>query len=228
MCVHGAWELTPQRVAVHLPTATAVLADLHLGYAEARQRRGDAVPAQSLGALLQPLARVLAQFRVQRVLAAGDLFEDGFEPGLADAFVAWLAQHDTELIGVVPGNHDRAFAIDRSPQAWPMALWPQGYRLDDWLVVHGDGTLPDQPIVCGHLHPSCRAAGRTWPCYLVGPRRIVLPAYSTDARGAGLDRWTGYRCFVPVGSEVLDFGSHQSRSRRGARARARATRRLPG
>jgi metallophosphoesterase superfamily enzyme len=224
MRVHGVWQLTPERVAVHRVTATAVLADLHLGYAQARQRRGDAVPAPGFDAMLQPLARVLAQFRVRCLLVAGDLFEDGVDPVLADAFVAWVAGHDVELIGVVPGNHDRPFDTERSPESWPMPLWPGGFRLDDWLVVHGDDALPERPIVCGHLHPSCRVAGRNWPCYLVGPRRIVLPAYSTDARGAGLQRWSGYRCLVPVGSEVLDFGYHNPRSRRGQRA----TRRLPG
>ena len=30
------WLLTPERVAVHLPTSTGVVADLHLGYEEAR------------------------------------------------------------------------------------------------------------------------------------------------------------------------------------------------
>ena len=176
MRVDGGWQLTQERVAVHRATATAVLADLHLGYVEARQRRGDALPTPELDAVLQPLARVIAQFSVQRVLIAGDLFEDGMEPKLANAFVEWVDRQGSELIGVVPGNHDRHCGSDSS-HAWPIPLWPQGYRLDDWLVVHGDGAIPDQPIVCGHLHPSCRAAGRNWPCYLVGPRRIVLPAY---------------------------------------------------
>src|SRR5438270_5847367 len=36
MIVHEDWLLTPVRAAVHLPTATAVVADLHLGYELAR------------------------------------------------------------------------------------------------------------------------------------------------------------------------------------------------
>ena len=39
------WLLTPERAAIHLPTATAVLADLHLGYNEVRCGTGEAVPA---------------------------------------------------------------------------------------------------------------------------------------------------------------------------------------
>src|SRR5438067_991701 len=34
------WLLTPQRVAVHRPSGSAVVADLHLGYGQARRRGG--------------------------------------------------------------------------------------------------------------------------------------------------------------------------------------------
>jgi metallophosphoesterase superfamily enzyme len=49
------WLLTPERAALHVPTATAVIADLHLGYAQARQQCGDAVPTADLD---QQLARI--------------------------------------------------------------------------------------------------------------------------------------------------------------------------
>jgi uncharacterized protein len=207
--VHGDWKLTPQRVAVHLPTATAVLADLHLGYCEARQRRGDAVPTPCLDTLLEPLAFVLDHCKVQRVLIAGDLFEDGVDPALAQAWLEWLRRHDALLVGVVPGNHDRKrVSASRGLQGHQVELpvFPGGFRLGAWLVLHGDGTLPDQPVVIGHFHPSMYAAGKNWPCYLVGPRQIVLPAYSLDARGGTLGGWTGFRRLVAVGSQVLDFG----------------------
>ena len=45
MLVHDEWLLTAQRAAVHLPTATAVIADLHLGYDQVRRRGGEAVPS---------------------------------------------------------------------------------------------------------------------------------------------------------------------------------------
>ena len=47
MYVHEDWLLTPYRAAIHLPTATAVIADLHLGYDQVRQRGGEAVPSSS-------------------------------------------------------------------------------------------------------------------------------------------------------------------------------------
>src|SRR4051794_9071007 len=101
----GEWLLTPQRVAVHEPTATAVIADVHLGYAEARQRRGDAVPRTSVEESLRPLARVLARQNVQRLLVAGDLFEEGCRQELAAELFAWLKGHPVRL-ELIPGNHD--------------------------------------------------------------------------------------------------------------------------
>jgi len=217
MRVHGVWQLTPQRVAIHVPSATAVLADLHLGYCEARQRRGDAVPTPALSEILQPLACVLRDHRLRRILIAGDLFEDGVNDTIAQGFLRWVGDQKAELIGIVPGNHDR------KPSRLRLGT-RASYSLDDWLIVHGDGKLPAGLVVCGHFHPSWQAAGRSWPCYLVGPRRIVLPAFSADASGAGLHGWAGYRCLVPVGADVLDFGPYKTGSRRGGRA----TRRLPG
>ena len=58
MLVHDEWLLMPQRVAVHLPTATAVLSDLHLGYNEARRRDGEAVPPADLTLSGAPCGRV--------------------------------------------------------------------------------------------------------------------------------------------------------------------------
>jgi metallophosphoesterase superfamily enzyme len=108
----------------------------------------------------------------------------------------------------VPGNHDCKRGLAHLGGARIQPQWPvfsKGIRLGDWLVLHGDGTWPEQPVVVGHFHPSMYAAGKNWPCYLVGPRQIILPAYSQDARG-GQSCWPGFRRFVAVGSEVLDFG----------------------
>ncbi len=48
MHVEEDWLLTPCRMAIHLPTATGLLADLHLGYERARCRSGEAIPETKL------------------------------------------------------------------------------------------------------------------------------------------------------------------------------------
>jgi putative SbcD/Mre11-related phosphoesterase len=204
--VLGEWLLTPERVVLHLPTATAVAADLHLGYDEARRRRGEAVPARSLDEQLGPLGRALARHGCRRLVVAGDLLEDGRCHETLAGLRAWLRTAGVDLVGVVPGNHDAG--LSEAAGEWPVCS--EGLRLLEWHVVHGDGELPEAPVVQGHEHPWFRWRGRlSAPCYLVGARRLVLPAYSDDAAGVnvrGDRRWRDCRCLVIAGDEVLDFG----------------------
>jgi hypothetical protein len=201
------WLLTPEGVALHLPTATAVVADLHLGYDEARRRGGEAVPERPLERQLAPLGRALARHGCRRLLVAGDLLEDGRCRDSLAALRAWLGAADVEMVGVVPGNHDANLT---ETAGGDFVVCAEGVRLGDWRVVHGDGDLPDGPVVQGHEHPWFRWRGRlSAPCYLVAARRLVLPAYSEDAAGVnvcGERRWRDFRCLVIAGDRVLDFG----------------------
>jgi putative SbcD/Mre11-related phosphoesterase len=204
--VLGEWLLTPERVALHLPSATAVVADPHLGYDEARRRGGEAVPERPVDEQLAPLGRALARHGCRRLVVAGDLLEDGRCRDALSAFRAWLGAAGVELVGVVPGNHDAGLA----EAGGDIAVCAEGVRLGDWRVVHGDGELPAGAVVQGHEHPWFRWRGRlSAPCYLVGASRLVLPAYSDDAAGVnvrGERRWREFRCLVIAGDEVLDFG----------------------
>jgi uncharacterized protein len=197
--------LTPQRIAIHLATATAVVADLHLGYREARHRSGDAVPGVDLDNVLDPLRQALEDTGVKRLVVAGDLFETAPSVELLTRWQDWLDRHGIELVAFVPGNHDRGLAIEGTlPLAW------EGVAVGSWQVVHGDRRLPDQPLVQGHEHPCLRWPSLTAPCFLVGPKRLILPAYSVDAAGVnvlGDSRWAGSRCGVIAGDRVLDFGA---------------------
>ena len=200
------WLLTSARAAVHLPTATAVIADVHLGYAEARHRGGEAVPGQSVASVLNPLRRVVDLHHVRRLVVAGDLFEAGAVLSMVTELFAWCAAAGVELLGVVPGNHDRGLAA----RATELSLYPEGVRLGDWCIVHGDRDLPDSAVVQGHEHPVARWNDRVGgPCYLVSGRRLILPAFSPDAAGVNVirrKRWHAFRCCVISGEQVLDFG----------------------
>jgi putative SbcD/Mre11-related phosphoesterase len=203
---HADWLLTPERVAVHLPTATAVVADLHLGYDRARQQSGEAVPSRDLDDLLRALTALQQEGGLGRLVIAGDLFENATGITLVPDLRRWLKLHHLELVGIVPGNHDRGLKKTDSP--WP--LLPEGMVLGDWQVVHGEGPLPNRPLVLGHFHPCLRWSGRlVAACYLLQERRIVLPAFSPDAAGVNVlssDCWRGYRCAAIAGDQVLDFG----------------------
>ncbi len=199
------WWLTPRRVAIHLPTRTAVVADLHLGYGQARRQGGEAVPLGMLEQQLADLHQALAGQGVRRLVVAGDLLEDGRVGGVLDEWDDWLGRHEVEWVGLVPGNHDR-----KLNPGGKLSLFPDGLDLGRWRVVHGDGALPPGPFVQGHEHPWIRVPGVAGaPCYLVGPGRLVLPAYSCDAAGVNVladPRWQAYRCLALAADRVLDFG----------------------
>ncbi len=204
MRVLDEWLLTPQRAAVHLPTGTAVVADLHLGYGAARRAAGEAVPVLPLDVALAPLAALFAGGPAQRLLIAGDLFEAGAHEDTVTELLAWLRRTRIKLTAVVPGNHDRGLSADGR-----LAVCPEGVMLGDWLVVHGDGELPAGRVLHGHIHPCVRWGKLTAACFLVGPERIVLPAFSADARGVNVLRqgcWGAYRCCA-VAEEVIDLGA---------------------
>lgn len=217
------WALLPQRAAVHLPTRTAVVADLHLGYDAARRSCGDAIPLRAADPWL-PLASARERLSFDRLIVAGDLFERAFDYDLALRFRDYLASIGVELAAIVPGNHDRGWEsfADRIPLA------PDGANVGPWRVLHDDDGS-DGLAVVGHVHPAWGSRGGRLPCFLASPRRIVLPAFSADAAGgnvAGDPRWRGYRVFVCEREGVHDAGAVGAKSKSPRRLPRGRTRRL--
>lgn len=220
------WFLTPERVAIHWPSRIAVVADPHLGYSEARRRRGEAVPEECTTELLEPLRRVLQENSVQRLVVAGDLLEDADCSEALASFVRWCEQSALKEIAIVPGNHDAGLEVSPGVTS-PLTFHPEGFVVEGWRIVHGEGRLPTGPLVHGHEHPWLRwapksrairprfGARRIAPttidgaCYLSGPERLILPAYSTEAAGVNilsLPRWRSFRCHVIADDNVVDVG----------------------
>ncbi|MBL8800284.1 MAG: metallophosphoesterase [Planctomycetia bacterium] len=217
------WFLTPQRAAVHRPTATAVIADPHLGYDRARQRGGEAVPFVAAHSLLAALRTLAIEYGVQQLVIAGDLVENRAGLPAVSELLAGLEPLHINLAAVVPGNHDRGLTA-KFPQ---FTVCHEGIEMGGWRVLHGDGRLPRARIVQGHIHPCVRLAGQTAPCFLVSERRIVLPAFSADAAGVNILRqagWSRYRCYVVAGPRVLDFGRIADLKRKTASLRSSSAR----
>ncbi|OAI51389.1 hypothetical protein AYO44_00850 [Planctomycetaceae bacterium SCGC AG-212-F19] len=205
LLVHDEWLLTAHRAAVHVPTATAVIADLHLGYNRVRRRIGEAVPTSDPAELIHGIRLLCQQEGIRRLVIAGDLCEDGRDPGPLGELFAALAPQTIEMLGIIPGNHDRQLAKTSTG----LPLLPDGLKLGRWHIMHGDAPRARGYVVQGHVHPCLRWAGVAAPCFLVGPRRLILPAFSTDAAGGNVLRrreWLTYRCAVIAGGKVLDFG----------------------
>lgn len=152
-----------------------------------------------------------AALSVRKLVIAGDLIENRAGNAQVGVFLDWLRANGLELTAVVPGNHDRGGAFEGLP------VCRDGVLLGKWRVLHGDGPLPAGRLVLGHFHPCLRWGRVDAPCYLVGRGRLLLPAFSRDARGVnvlGMSEWQADRCAVIAGREVLDLGAVGAITRR--------------
>jgi uncharacterized protein len=201
------WLLTPEGAALQPGARTAVIADVHLGYEWARGTSGDCLPAHSLAETLAKLARLLARATIDRLVIAGDLVES-FQPcarTTADVrrLTRWLDERGVVLVRLA-GNHD--------PRHVPPL--PETMEVAGWTVGHGHRPITAPRTISGHHHPVLRAGGVCAPCFLAGPRMIVLPAFSDNAAGWNIAagplppgwRDEPLRCVAGSGGELFDFG----------------------
>src|SRR5262249_16265008 len=161
-------------VAVHTPTATAVVADLHLGYHAARRRRGEAVPVPALGDVLAPLAAVLRRRSLRRIVVAGALFEDG-------VVEAVLAELDPVL-----GGHRAAGAAGKRWAASPATMtgiWPPATRASRSLpTIFASGAGASSTATAG-----CPKGRR---CAVTGTRASGSAGAPTPATCKVSDAWS--------------------------------------
>lgn len=173
---------------------TLVVADVHVGYELAAQRRGGYLPPVERGAVVGARLRGVADaFGAVRVVVAGDLRHstrdvDDFEREELAHFAAALGSG--LQLDVVAGNHDRGGTIVGLATAGPLRIG----ALD--IVHEPPAAVPARWTVCGHLHPRITVRDETgaaarYPCVLVGAGVVVLPAFSEWAGGTSVARLLG-------------------------------------
>jgi uncharacterized protein len=190
--------LLDARRAVWLPGPRVLaIADLHLGYAWAHRTRGQLLPIAHGEDTLDRLATLAADYDPAEIVLLGDIVHEAvpIEP-LADALRTLHTQFGTRLRAVT-GNHDRNLLDTLRQNRIPITLLPS-HTSGHHTFEHGDlsedeaaqtrlSTLPG-PLFIGHEHPVIALSDSAGshlraPCFLVGPRLIVLPAFSPWAAG---------------------------------------------
>ena len=73
------------------------------------------------------------------------------------------------------------------------------HALPPFLACHLPMSPPSGYALCGHLHPGVRIVGAAeesvrLPCFVVGPRRAILPAFG---------RFTGLALIAPASCDVV-------------------------
>ena len=178
---------------------TVFVADVHLGKAAAFRAGGVPLPRGSTAADLARLTRVLERTGASRIIVLGDFIhaKAGRVPALAEAFARWRIQHAAIDVMLVRGNHD-ARAGD-PPAAWNVGCVDEPFALPPFLACHRITQPATGYALCGHVHPGVRVHGSgeqsaRLPCFVLGARRAILPAFG---------RFTGLADVLPAPRERI-------------------------
>ena len=208
----GILKLLPERAAFAPGAKTLFVADLHLGKAATFRALGAPAPTGVSEETLRRLAELIETSSPQHVVALGDFTHSraAMTPGLLKSLCAWRARWSSLDFTIVLGNHDRGadrFYLDC------------GFACADASALIGGMECRHHPIardnvsgplaLAGHLHPVVRLNGpgrdslRT-PCFVMGERQIVLPAFGEFVGGSLVTPGEGERALIATVRGVFD------------------------
>lgn len=175
-------ELYAQRALFWPRGRTLFVADPHLGKGATFRSAGVPLPRGATAHDLTRLAALIARTRATTLCVLGDFLHAaaGRVPALDNAVTAWRDAHADLDVVVVRGNHD--VRAGDPPASWRVRIVADPHPLPPFLGCH----MPHEPrtgyALCGHVHPGVRLAGRAFdsarlPCFVLGPRRALLPAF---------------------------------------------------
>jgi DNA ligase-associated metallophosphoesterase len=185
-----------------------LVADTHFGKASVFRARGIPIPTGNTSKDLSRLSILLSFYQARCLIILGDFFharESQDEETLA-ALAHWRAQHGDLAITLVRGNHDR-HAGDPPPEL-EIECVPAPLSVPPFTLLHHPATIPDHYTIAGHVHPSLiLRLGRSVPAqaraFIVGPQRMILPAFGGLTGNAEFLPEPEDRCFACAGVSVL-------------------------
>jgi len=210
-------ELLAERAVWDPAQRLLLVADLHLGKAEAFQAHGIPLPSDGDAATLNALLALAHRWRPEQLLVLGDLIHGRL--GLTAELRQKLGALP-EMLGcrlrLIGGNHERG--------SWLEGLAPEpGQALGPLWLSHEPDPRPGHLNLCGHQHPVAlvgKGAERLrLPCfaYDATSERLVLPSFG--ALTGGHPRPGGERLWLVAEGTVLAWPRQAETP--GARPRAR-------
>jgi DNA ligase-associated metallophosphoesterase len=220
----GVLKLLPERAAFAPSTKTLFVADLHLGKAATFRALGAPAPTGVSEETLRRLAELIETVRPQHVAVLGDFTHAraAMTQGLLKSLCAWRARWSSLAFTIVLGNHDRGAEPFYSECGFSSVKAPAVIAgIECWhhpiVGASGGGPL----ALAGHVHPVVHLNGpgrdslRT-PCFVVGERQIVLPAFGEFVGGSLAVPSEGERLLIATGRGVFDVTPGAGDAARGA------------
>lgn len=207
----AALRLLPEGAAYRPEAETLLVADPHFGKAATFRAAGLAVPGGTTAASLARLEDALLSTGARRLVFLGDFFHAraARAPDTLTALAEWRARHPELDVVLVRGNHDR-HAGD-PPAELRIRAVDAPLLEPPFALCHHPEPVEGSYVLAGHLHPAAvlRGAGRQrerLPCFWLGARVGVLPAFGEFTGMAEIRPAPGDRVFVLAAGEVVPVG----------------------
>lgn len=188
--------------AVYWPERkTLLIADAHFGKAAAYRKLGQPVPHGTTASNLQAIDRMLGVYETEHLIFLGDFLHapGSHSAGTLGALWAWRAELPALRITLIRGNHDKRAGDPPAELRFDVVAEP--LELGPFALQHEPEPHPDLHVLAGHIHPVYRLHGRgrqslRLPCYLLGSKVSLLPAFGAFTGGYNMDNDAGQRVYV--------------------------------
>ncbi|QVN08493.1 ligase-associated DNA damage response endonuclease PdeM [Pseudomonas rhodesiae] len=194
--------------AIYWPARNCLLiADAHFGKASAYRSLGQPVPQGTTTDNLARLDRLLQAFDCAQVIFLGDFLHGpgSHASGTLSALRAWRAQHRELPMTLIRGNHDKR--AGDPPADLGIEVVAEPLLMGPFALQHEPDAHPSHHVLAGHVHPVYRLRGKgrqslRLPCFQLGPRVSLLPAFGAFTGGYGVEPDANHRILVIGDQEV--------------------------
>jgi DNA ligase-associated metallophosphoesterase len=203
-------DLLPERALFWRRTATIIAADLHWGKGATFRAAGIPIPVGATSDDLSRLDAALHRTNADRLIVLGDLFH-ARAGRIATQTLAelrrWRSLRARLEIMLVRGNHDR-HAGD-PPDDLRINCTNAPAFVPPFVLRHEPVAGSEGYTIAGHVHPGLVLCGRALrrerlPCFVLGDRVAILPAFGSFTGMAMVDPGPGDRAFVVAEGEVIE------------------------
>ena len=198
--------LLPQKAAFWPRERMLIIADIHFGKAAAFRSWGIPVPRGTTSENLHALDDLVNLTGAEHVLFLGDFLHAraAHAAGTQAAMLAWRQRRCELILTLVRGNHDK-HAGDPAERLG-IDLVDEPYTVGPLSFCHHPDIAAPGYVLAGHVHPVYVLATRfdalRLPCFVAGPRRMILPSFGSFTGGHALRPEAGERIWVSSGEAV--------------------------
>lgn len=199
-------EFHPERALVWPAQNALLVADLHLGKAEAFQSKGIGVPNGHNREDLIRLETLLTDLDTNQLFILGDLFHAQISDQLLIMFRDWSKSLQVEM-HLISGNHDRYSKFEM--RRFPITVHKNELELGPFRLTHEPLQGNRRFNICGHIHPQVRLSGGNdtlrLPCFVLEKRQLTLPSFGSFTGGFRVRPKEGRTFYAIAEGEVVEI-----------------------